>query len=139
MSTRLKEKREKIFEIIEQLREESANGTPIIVEGKKDVETLRALGVEGPILSVKTGGKSLVNVLLQIDETGASEIILLFDFDRRGKETTKRLRENLEKARINCNLNFWRGLHGLTGKDIQSIESLTAYLATLEKKIMQRI
>ena len=46
MSTKLKEKKEEILRVLEGLSEESAKGTPIIVEGKKDIETLRSLGVE---------------------------------------------------------------------------------------------
>ena len=57
MSTRLKDKEERIQKILEALKAESANGTPIIVEGKKDVETLLTMGVEGVLLAVKTGGK----------------------------------------------------------------------------------
>jgi len=41
LSTHLKEKREKILKILENLKEESEKGTPIIVEGKKDIQALR--------------------------------------------------------------------------------------------------
>jgi hypothetical protein len=36
LSTKLREKEEKILQILEELAEESAKGKPIIVEGKKD-------------------------------------------------------------------------------------------------------
>ena len=45
LSTRLKEKLEKIQQLLTELSEESENGKLIIVEGKKDIETLRALGI----------------------------------------------------------------------------------------------
>ena len=115
--------------------EESAKGTPILVEGKKDVEALRALGVEGAVLTVKTGGKSFLDVVSEIEQMGASEVILFLDFDRRGKEGTKRLKQNLERAKIKPNVKFWRELSALVGKEIQCVESLTAYLGTLRMKI----
>ena len=82
MSTRLKEKEEKVLQILDALVEESAKGTPIVVEGKKDVETLRAFGVEGTVISVKTGGKSFIDVISEIEQTGAVEVVLFLDFDR---------------------------------------------------------
>ena len=88
MSTRLKEKEEKILQILDALAEESAKGTAVVVEGKKDVETLRAFGVEGTIVTAKTGGKSFLDVISEIEQTGAVEVVLFLDFDRRGREGT---------------------------------------------------
>jgi 2,5-diamino-6-(ribosylamino)-4(3H)-pyrimidinone 5'-phosphate reductase len=135
LSTRLKEKEERILQILDALVEESAKGTPIVVEGKKDVETLRAFGVEGTVISVKTGGKSFLDVISEIEQTGVPEVVLFLDFDRRGKEGTKRLKQNLERTKIKPNVKFWRELSALLGKEIQCIESLTAYMVTLRAKI----
>ena len=63
LSTRLEEKREKIQQILTELAEESAKGTAIIVEGQKDVAALRSFGAAGPVLTVKTGGKSFTQVM----------------------------------------------------------------------------
>ena len=134
MSTRLKEKEEKVLQVIDNLVEESAKGTPVVVEGKKDEEALRTLGIAGPIISVKTGGKSFTEALHDIEKTGAFEVILLLDFDRRGKEGTHRLKQNLEHAKIKPNLTFWHALSALLGSEIQCIESITSYLATLKRK-----
>ena len=135
MSTRLEEKEEKIVKILEALAEESAKGKPIVVEGKKDVEALRALGVAGTVLTVKTGGKSFLDAVCEIEKMGVPEVILFLDFDRRGKEGTKRLKKSLERAKIKPNIKFWRELSALVRKEIQCIESLTAYMATLRIKI----
>ena len=136
MSTRLKEKVEKIQLIINKLTEESAKGKPIIVEGKKDAQALFELGVKGAILTVKTGGKSFLEATAEIELLGAREVILLLDFDRRGKEGTKRLRENLERAKIKANIKFWHELQEQLGREIQCIESLPSYLVTLQEKNM---
>jgi 5S rRNA maturation endonuclease (ribonuclease M5) len=135
LSTRLKEKEEKILELLEALSEASAKGTPIVVEGKKDVEALRASGVAGTVLTVKTGGKSFLESVSEIEKLSVPEVILLLDFDRRGKEGTKHLKRNLEKAKIKPNLKFWRNLLTLVGREIQCIEGLTAYMVTLKIKI----
>ena len=135
LSTRIKEKEEKILEVLEQLAEESAKGTPIIVEGKNDITTLRALGVKGKLLSAKTGGKSLLEAVSEIERQGSREVILLLDFDRRGKELTKRLKQQLEKIGINPNLLFWRELSALVSREVKDIEGLAAYMESLKSKI----
>jgi 2,5-diamino-6-(ribosylamino)-4(3H)-pyrimidinone 5'-phosphate reductase len=134
LSTRLKEKEEKIEQIITKLAEESAKGKPIVVEGKKDEQTLRVLGVNGAVLTVKTGGKSFLEATAEIEKLGAREVILLLDFDRRGKEGTLQLQRNLERSKIKINVLFWRELRALVGREIQCIESLTSYLSTLQEK-----
>lgn len=134
MSTKLKERLEKLEEVIAKLVEESCKGTPVVVEGKKDAENLQLLGLEGRILTVKTGGKSFIDVITEIEESGARRVVLLLDFDRRGVEGTKRLVLELERLHIIANVRFWRQLHGLVGRDIQCIESLPSYLETLKTK-----
>lgn len=135
MSTRLRDRKEKIEQILECLKEESAKGTPIIVEGKNDTETLRTLCVEGKMISAKTGGKSRLDVISEIEKTGAREVILLLDFDKRGREWTDVLKKQLEKAKIKTDLTFWNGLLRFAGRELKDIEGLAAYMQTLKKKI----
>ncbi len=135
MSTALIEKKEKIERVIDKLIEESAKNKPILVEGAKDAQSLRDLGVSGRILTIKTGGKSFLEVVAEVEELKLDEVVLLLDFDRRGKEGTKRLKQDLERAKIKVDLRFWSSLHALVGREIQCIESLRNYLDTLNNKI----
>ena len=134
MSTHLKDRVERIEQVIAKLREESAKSKPIVVEGKKDLQALRDLGIIGKILTVKTGGKSFLEATAEIEALHADEVILLLDFDRRGKEGTGRLQQSLERTKINVNSQFWLELHGLVGREIHCIESLPSYLSTLQQK-----
>lgn len=134
MSTHLKNRVEKIEEIITKLIEEVAKGKPIIVEGKKDAQALISLGVNGKILTLKTGGKSFLEAVQQIEALGVDEVILFLDYDRRGKEGTKRLQQDLEHAKVKVNVRWWRELHGLVGREVQCIESLPSYIETLKAK-----
>lgn len=135
MSTHLQEKEEKILRVLECLAEESAKGTPTIVEGKNDIEALRTLGIEGKIISAKTGGKTILDVVSEVEKLSAKEVIMLLDFDRRGKELTKRLKQNLEKAKTKINLTFWSKLSKLVGTEVKDIEGLATYMETLKRKI----
>lgn len=134
MSTHRKEKVEKIEQILTQLIEKSSEGTPIIVEGKKDAAALQELGVKGQILTVKTGGKSFLEATVEIEKSSSNEVILFLDFDRRGQEGTKHLQESLEQGKILVNLTFWRKLRALAGREIQCVEGLPSYLITLQEK-----
>ena len=135
MSTRLKAKQEKILQILNMLVAESAEGTPIIVEGKKDVDALRGFGVEGVVVTVKTGGKSFLDVVSEIEQVGTEAVVLFLDFDRRGREGTICLQKHFERVKIKANLSFWRALLALVGKELQCIEGLGAYMETLRLKI----
>ena len=135
MLARLQEKEEKIRLVLESLAEESANGTPIIVEGKKDVEALKALGIEGRIIQAKTGGKTLLDVISEVENSEAQEVILLLDFDRRGREWTRRLKQRLEKTGTHPNIEFWSQLLQLVWREVKDIEGLATYIGTLKRKI----
>lgn len=134
MSSNIRGRQEKIEQEITKLIEESEKGKPIVVEGKKDIQTLRKLGINGTILAAKTGGKSFLEVTGEIEKLHAPEIILLLDFDRRGKEGTKKLKEELEHSKIKVDMRFWQRLHSLIGREVQCIESLSTYLETINNK-----
>ncbi len=135
MLRRLQDKEEKAIDALKTLNEESASGTPILVEGRKDVATLRELGVRGPIFTVKTGGKSFLDITSELEEQNPAKVVLMLDFDRRGKQGTNRLKRNLEKTGIKIDLSVWLALLKSVGKDVQCVEGLTAYLATLKARI----
>ena len=135
MSTKSEKKLEKILKLLERLTKESTKGTPIIVEGRNDVNALHELGLQGDIISAKSSGKSFLDVLGEVEGRGKREVILLMDFDRHGKEWTNRLARRLEEMRITPNLLFWKRLLGLVGHDVKDIEGLATYLETLRKKV----
>jgi len=135
LSNTLRKKRENLLQLLERLAETSAKGIPIIVEGQKDVNALHALDVNGDIISAKTSGRCFLDVLSEVGRRGKREAILLMDFDRRGKEWTKRLTKHLEEMRVKPNLFFWRRLQDLVGRDVKDVEGLAAYMKTLKERL----
>lgn len=135
LSTHLKEKEEKLLQALERLTHKNAEGIPIVVEGEKDTEALRALTIEGKIIEAKTAGKSILDVICEVEECETQEVILLLDFDRRGREWTKRLKQYLEKMRIKPNIFFWEKLLNIVGNEVKDVESLASYMKTLKRKI----
>jgi 2,5-diamino-6-(ribosylamino)-4(3H)-pyrimidinone 5'-phosphate reductase len=135
MSTNLCDRQEKIEYLLAKLAEESKKGTPIVVEGQKDAARLRHLGIEGKIVTTKTGGKNFFDVIFEIETLNTRNVVLFLDFDRRGQEGTKRFATELEHLHIKTNIWFWRELKDLINRDIQCIESLPHYIQTLKNKI----
>jgi 5S rRNA maturation endonuclease (ribonuclease M5) len=134
LATKIEKQLEEICKLLERLEKQSSKGTPIVVEGRNDIQTLNKLGITGKIISVKTAGKSFLDVVEEIEKSGKPKIILLLDFDRRGKNWTHRLSRSLEGMKITPNLIFWRRLSGLARHDIKDIEGLATYLETLKNK-----
>jgi len=135
LSDRLKNRFQKVLQLLEQLVVEAAKGTLIVVEGRNDIEALEELAIQGNIISVKTAGRSFLDILTEIEEQNISKVILLLDFDRRGREWAKRLKQRLEEKRIKVDTNFWNRLRALVGHDIKDVEGLPTFLRTLKKRI----
>jgi len=135
LSTNLRKRVEKVLQLLDRLSREVAKGVPIIVEGRNDVNALRKLNVNGDVISAKTSGKRFHDVLSEVEGLGKREVILLMDFDRRGKEWTKRLTQHFEKMRVKPNLFFWNNLQDLVGQDVKDVEGLATYMETLKKKL----
>ena len=138
MSAKKEKRLEKILNVLDRLEQKSAKGIPIVVEGTNDVEALRKLGISGELVLAKTSGKSFFDVQDEIEQKSKREIILLFDFDRRGKEWTNRLARCLEEAKITPNLVFWKMLLGLVGRDVKDIEGLASYVENFKKRVSCR-
>jgi 5S rRNA maturation endonuclease (ribonuclease M5) len=139
MSATLERKLEETKRVLEILATEASSGTPILVEGRKDLKSLKRLGVKGDIVTVKTSGRTLLDVLREIENRKKEKVILLMDFDRRGRELTSRLTKSLEATGIKPNLVLWRELFSLVGRDVKDIEGLASYLETANKKIGKNI
>jgi 5S rRNA maturation endonuclease (ribonuclease M5) len=133
LSKRLKDRIEKIEDILERIALQSAKETPIIVEGQTDVDTLRKLAISGQLIAAKTR-KSFLALVTEVEKLDVEEVILLLDFDRRGREWTKRLVQYLERTRVKPNTFFWEELRKWVGRDVRDIEGLLSYLHTLKKK-----
>lgn len=119
---------------MEKISEETAKGKPIIVEGKKDIDALKELAIKGKIITAKTG-KSLLDVVSEIERTCSKEVVALLDFDRRGRELTKSLKQFLERAGVKFDITMWSELSLLVGGEVKDVEGLATYMKTLKSKI----
>jgi len=111
------------------LIEENQN-VPIIVEGDKDIEALRKLGITGTIIRVHIG-MSIADFCDMIAKK-YRKIILLTDWDHKGGHLCYALKKNLE-SRVKCNTRYRKIFAQITS--IRTLESLPSWITTVQNKI----
>ncbi|MEM2168329.1 MAG: toprim domain-containing protein [Candidatus Bathyarchaeia archaeon] len=130
----IERKLEKLNHLIERLKDEVSAGALLIVEGERDVVSLRAIGIKNNVIAIKSGGKTLQEIIDEISFSN-KEIILLTDFDKRGRELAGRLYKSLGGMKVKVNLMFWKDMCELLGGDIKDIEGLAICLENLKRKV----
>lgn len=118
---------EYILGVLRELGEVNES-VPIVVEGKRDREALRKIGLEGEILLLH-GGKSIYEFCEDLLEF-YGRIVLLLDWDSRGeslyRQTASLLRGHYEEFSF-----FRKRLKGLSQSEIKEVEELPALLKRL--------
>jgi 5S rRNA maturation endonuclease (ribonuclease M5) len=124
-------KLERIEELLSELEEYSRKGAIIIVEGKRDILSLKKLGIEGNFeLATR---HSLFNFSEKIAGVG-SEVIILTDWDRRGELLAVKLSEYFESFGLKPELQIRNKLRLISQKEIKDVESLYTYVSSLRLK-----
>ncbi|OPY22879.1 MAG: hypothetical protein A4E27_01645 [Methanobacterium sp. PtaU1.Bin242] len=121
----------KLLSIMEELQDCAKQGMPILIEGKKDEEALRELGINGNFIKVSGSPLKLFEIA-EIAAKSSSKIIILTDFDKKGNELAKRLSEDIQRLGSHADLENRRKIMGITRRYIKDIESLSRHLRQLE-------
>ncbi len=122
------ERAERLREVIDALCEIN-NHVPVIVEGKKDAQALRKLGLAGEIIALHSG-KGLYEFAEEIAERFPA-VVLLLDWDQKGDALFRSLTGNLPTHWEEFSA-FRELLRMLCQKDIKDIESIPSLLLRLE-------
>ncbi|MGD9395151.1 MAG: toprim domain-containing protein [Candidatus Thorarchaeota archaeon] len=97
---RLTEKERKLIEKIQTLDSRYPN-LLVIVEGKRDVSVLRNLGLKAPIIKTQTRlSRPRLVEKIQAEAGENGQILILTDFDKKGKEIYKFIERELELSGI---------------------------------------
>lgn len=122
---------ERVEELLSELSDYSGRGAIIIVEGKRDILSLKRLGIEGDFeLATRD---SLFNFSERIAELGR-EVIILTDWDRRGDMLAVKLSEYFGNFGLKPELQIRNKLKLISQKEIKDIESLYNYVSKLRLK-----
>jgi 5S rRNA maturation endonuclease (ribonuclease M5) len=116
-----------------QLRADSeVAGTVIVVEGERDVRSLRRLGVTGRIVTVHRG-RTLSGTAHDL-VGGARRVIVLTDWDAEGGHLARRLKEFLESDRPSLDLEYRRRLARIVRGELVHVEGLHGWARRLAER-----
>jgi 5S rRNA maturation endonuclease (ribonuclease M5) len=125
---------EKLEMLLEELRELNIiSQIPIIVEGEKDAEALRALGCTGTILCVNVG-IPVFNFCERLSRDYA-RVIVLTDWDYHGGKLCRLIIDGLEANGVKYDASIRARLSKYCKREIKDIESLSGYMASLRKSV----
>ncbi len=117
-----------ILEVVDEI-EHMSGGSPIVVEGLKDVEALKRMGIKRNVVSL---GKGLtVFAFCERLALRSSSAVILTDWDRKGGKLARMLKDALDANGVKANLDLRARLVLLAKKDIKDIESLPKYVRRL--------
>jgi len=122
---------EAMEELIASLLDASCQGAAIIVEGRRDMQALRALGLPGPVIMASRRSA------LDLAEDAArsyAEIILLTDWDGKGDEMCKTIEYHLRSVGSRPDKEIRSRLKKLVKKEIKDVESLSRYAERMREQ-----
>jgi len=113
-----------ISRIIEDLNTQDP-GHLIIVEGSRDKDALVKLGVRTRIMTVRSFLK--IASTDRLEKEGLTEIIVLTDFDRRGKFYS-RIIKKMCSGRVRVNTKYKQRLKKCLGNWVKDVEGIPGFL-----------
>jgi len=112
-----------IRDIKRQIEKAKQSKRLIIVEGKKDKQALEKLGFENEKIFLLNNGKSIKRNIEIINEM-ARNVIILTDFDKKGKELYKKLKQDLGQMSIKID----NSLRNSLSKQVSHIQGLANFI-----------
>lgn len=109
--------------------EELSDTTPIVVEGTKDVEALKLLGITKNVRHLNRG-ESVFNFCEDLSRRSRT-LIILTDWDRKGGMLARMLKEACHANEIEADLGIRTKLVILSKKEAKDIESLPTFIERL--------
>lgn len=122
------ERLEKIEKIILELQALAGRGAVIVVEGRRDADSLRSLGIKGEI---KLSSQRPLLELTEFLSKSGKEIVILTDWDKKGGIMAQKIKKHLLAYGITPNTAIRSGIRNLVKKRIKDIESLNNYVSKL--------
>lgn len=120
---------EEILKVLERLKELSADHV-ILVEGRKDRDSLAHLGISGDIFQVQSSGGP--SAAAEYVESKGGKAVILTDWDRRGGNLAASLRAILGKDSRDVDDTVRMDLARLSRhyvKDVEALDSLVERLS----------
>jgi len=123
---------EDLVSVIDELSDANLE-VPVLVEGEKDVRSLRELGLQGEVLPLNSG-IPIFNFAEEFSRRHRRAIILT-DWDRRGGQLCRLLMDAFEANGVKYDVDLRARLTLLCRKDIKDVESLAAHVERLARQV----
>jgi 5S rRNA maturation endonuclease (ribonuclease M5) len=120
------EQLEKVLQELEVMSED----IPVIVEGVRDRSALKQLGITKNVLPLNRG-KSVFSFCEDLAKE-AKHAIILTDWDRRGGQLARMLKDGLEANGVRVNDKIRMQIVVLSKKEAKDIESLPTFIDRLK-------
>lgn len=125
-------KRQAVEELKQLLNDIAVLVDAVLVEGVRDIESLRRLGYAGEILSCSVPGVNDYDLMHSISDTYSS-VLILTDFDQEGQRLNQHFSELLEREGVKVE----HGLRKQVGRrtaalGVYAVESLDNMMDSLE-------
>ncbi len=124
----VEERLEGLERVFEDLEEDSEN-MPIIVEGAQDVAALRRLGIHRNVMALNRGVS--IFSFAEMVSRRFDDAIVLTDWDRRGGQLARMLREALQANGVSVNDRYRTQIVILSKKEVKDIQSLPRFIERL--------
>lgn len=121
---------ENIEEILAELVRLAEENTVFIVEGKRDVQALNRLGVNGHF-EIATQ-RSISNFCEDISKLN-EKVVILTDWDRRGNLLMLKLTKHFHSLGVNPDTWLRERLMSIVQKEIKDVESLPTFIIKLRQ------
>lgn len=128
------ERLDAIQELLDELSSMSSTHI-ILVEGLKDVASLRHVGVDGKFFCVQSGGGP-VKAAEHVWHSGKQAVIMT-DWDRRGGSLARSLRENLQALDVRYDDRIRGELAVQCRPYVKDVESVDAVVLLLQRSVGQ--
>lgn len=117
--------KERLLSLTHQLNFESERGALIVVEGARDEMALRRLGFEGEVYKLCYTRRSMSGLMAKAEVH--SKVILLLDYDLKGRALMKKVSSMLQDKGLNVDTTFRREIRAATGGLASHLEDLKRF------------
>ncbi|MEM2089198.1 MAG: toprim domain-containing protein [Thermoproteota archaeon] len=122
---------ESVNKIVEALNTRDTGNWLIIVEGSKDKAALLKLGVKTRIMPIRSFLRLASTDWLE--RSGVSEIIVLTDFDRRGRFHSRTIKR-ICSGRVKVNTEYKGRLKQALGNWVKDVEGIPSFLRNCSRR-----
>ncbi|MEM0440374.1 MAG: hypothetical protein QXF45_04205 [Candidatus Caldarchaeum sp.] len=116
---------EEIRKVLLNLVDESSEEVVVLVEGPRDEQTLRHIGIRGKVLHASRAE----HLLEQMPKP--SKIILLYDFDEEGLKNLRKMSNLLKLRGYRVDETYYRKLRKLKRLGINTVEGIKTLMPDL--------